>query len=106
MIIVGANGPTTPAADDILRDRNILVLPDVIANAGGVTVSYFEWVQDFSSFFWDEEEINKRLVKIMKDAFAAVWHVAQDQKVSLRTATFIVACKRILHTRELRGLYP
>ena len=106
MIIEGANGPTTPAADDILASRNILVLPDVIANAGGVTVSYFEWVQDFSSFFWDEEEINARLVKIMKDAFAGVWHVAQDQKVSLRTATFIVACKRILHTRELRGLYP
>ncbi len=106
MIIEGANGPTTPAADDILASRNILVLPDVIANAGGVTVSYFEWVQDFSSFFWDEEEINARLVKIMKHAFAGVWAVSQDQKVSLRTATFIVACKRILHTRELRGLYP
>jgi len=106
MIIEGANGPTTPAADDILQSRDILVLPDVIANAGGVTVSYFEWVQDFSSFFWDEEEINARLVKIMKHAFAAVWDVSQDQKVSLRTATFIVACKRILHTRELRGLYP
>ena len=105
MIIEGANGPTTPAADDILQERNVLV-PDVIANAGGVTVSYFEWVQDFSSFFWDENEINKRLVKIMKDAFAGVWAVAQDQKVSLRTATFIVGCKRILHTRELRGLYP
>ena len=106
MIIEGANGPTTPAADDVLQERNVLVLPDVIANAGGVTVSYFEWVQDFSSFFWDEEEINARLVKIMKEAFAGVWNVAQDQKVSLRTATFIVACKRILHTRELRGLYP
>ncbi len=106
MIIEGANGPTTPAADDILASRNILVLPDVIANAGGVTVSYFEWVQDFSSFFWDEDEINARLVKIMKDAFAAVWQVSTDQKVSLRTATFIVACKRILHTRQLRGLYP
>ena len=106
MIIEGANGPTTPAADDILQERNVLVLPDVIANAGGVTVSYFEWVQDFSSFFWDEDEINARLVKIMKEAFAGVWAVAQDQKVSLRTATFIVACKRILHTRELRGLYP
>jgi glutamate dehydrogenase (NAD(P)+) len=106
MIIEGANGPTTPAADDILQERNILVLPDVIANAGGVTVSYFEWVQDFSSFFWDEDEINARLVKIMKHAFAAVWTVSTDQKVSLRTATFIVACKRILHTRELRGLYP
>ncbi|MEO8013480.1 Glu/Leu/Phe/Val dehydrogenase [Polaromonas sp.] len=106
MVIEGANGPTTPAADDILQERNVLVVPDVIANAGGVTVSYFEWVQDFSSFFWDEDEINARLVKIMKTAFAAVWQVAQEKKVSLRTATFIVACQRILHTRELRGLYP
>jgi glutamate dehydrogenase (NAD(P)+) len=106
MVIEGANGPTTPEADDILQERNVLVLPDVIANAGGVTVSYFEWVQDFSSFFWDEAEINARLVRIMKEAFSGIWQVAQDQKVSLRTATFIVACKRILHTRELRGLYP
>ena len=106
MVIEGANGPTTPQADDILQERNILVLPDVIANAGGVTVSYFEWVQDFSSFFWSEDEINARLVRIMKEAFSGVWEVAQDNKVTLRTATFIVACKRILHARELRGLYP
>jgi len=106
LVIEGANGPTTTAADDILESRNILVLPDVIANAGGVTVSYFEWVQDFSSFFWSEDEINARLVRIMKEAFAGVWNVAQENKVSLRTATFIVACKRILHARELRGLYP
>ena len=106
MVIEGANGPTTPEADDILHDRNVLVVPDVIANAGGVTVSYFEWVQDFSSFFWTEDEINARLVRIMKEAFAAVWQVAQDNQVSLRTATFIVACKRILQARELRGLYP
>ena len=106
MVIEGANGPTTPQADDILADRNVLVVPDVIANAGGVTVSYFEWVQDFSSFFWDEDEINARLVKIMTNAFAGIWQVAQEKKVSLRTATFIVACTRILHTRELRGLYP
>jgi glutamate dehydrogenase (NAD(P)+) len=106
MVIEGANGPTTPQADDILHDRGVLVLPDVIANAGGVTVSYFEWVQDFSSFFWTEDEINARLVKIMKDAFSAVWQVAEDHKVSLRTATFIIACQRILHARDLRGLYP
>ncbi len=106
MVIEGANGPTTPEADDILHDRGVLVLPDVIANAGGVTVSYFEWVQDFSSFFWSEDEINKRLVDIMKGAFAAVWQVAEEHQVSLRTATFIVACKRILHARDLRGLYP
>ena len=106
LVIEGANGPTTPEADDILRDRNILVVPDVIANAGGVTVSYFEWVQDFSSFFWSEDDINARLVRLMTDAFEAVWQVAQEHKVSLRTATFIIACKRILHARELRGLYP
>ena len=106
MVIEGANGPTTPEADDILHDKGVLVLPDVIANAGGVTVSYFEWVQDFSSFFWSEDEINARLVRIMQEAFAAVWQVAQENKVSLRTATFIVACKRILHAREMRGLYP
>ena len=106
MVIEGANGPTTPEADDILQSRNILVVPDVIANAGGVTVSYFEWVQDFSSFFWTEEEINARLVRIMKEAFAGIWQVAQEKKVSLRTATFIVACTRILSARELRGLYP
>ncbi len=106
MVIEGANGPTTPEADDILHERNVLVLPDVIANAGGVTVSYFEWVQDFSSFFWSEDEINARLVRIMKEAFAAIWQVAEENKVSLRTATFIVACKRILQARELRGLYP
>jgi len=106
MVIEGANGPTTPAADDILRERNILVAPDVIANAGGVTVSYFEWVQDFSSFFWSEDEINQRLVRIMQDAFGAVWQVAQDNRVTLRTATFIVACTRILQAREMRGLYP
>ena len=106
MVIEGANGPTTPEADDILQERGVLVLPDVIANAGGVTVSYFEWVQDFSSFFWTEEEINNRLVRIMKEAFAAIWQVGQDKNVSLRTATFIMACTRILHARELRGLYP
>ncbi|MCF8148723.1 MAG: Glu/Leu/Phe/Val dehydrogenase [Sulfuritalea sp.] len=106
MVIEGANGPTTPQADDILQDRGILVVPDVIANAGGVTVSYFEWVQDFSSFFWSEDEINSRLVRIMQEAFAVVWQVGLDHQVSLRTATFIVGCKRILHARELRGLYP
>ena len=106
LVIEGANGPTTPEADDILHDKGVLVLPDVIANAGGVTVSYFEWVQDFSSFFWTEEEINARLVRIMKEAFAGIWDMGQKHGVSLRTATFIIACTRMLHARELRGLYP
>jgi glutamate dehydrogenase (NAD(P)+) len=106
LVIEGANGPTTPQADDILHERGVLVLPDVIANAGGVTVSYFEWVQDFSSFFWSEDEINARLIRIMREAFAAVWQVAEQHRVSLRTATFIIACQRILRARDLRGLYP
>ena len=106
MVIEGANGPTTPEADDILHERNIVVVPDVIANAGGVTVSYFEWVQDFSSFFWSEDDINTRLVRILREAFAGIWQVANEHKVSLRTATFIVACTRMLQARELRGLYP
>ena len=106
LVVEGANGPTTPEADDILAERGILVVPDVVANAGGVTVSYFEWVQDFSSFFWSEDEINARLVRLMREAFAAVWQTAEQHKVSLRTATFIIACTRMLQARELRGLYP
>jgi glutamate dehydrogenase (NAD(P)+) len=106
LVVEGANGPTTPAADDILHDRGILVVPDVIANAGGVTVSYFEWVQDFSSFFWSEDEINVRLDKIMVDALKKIWDTADKHKITLRTATFAVACERILTAREERGLYP
>ena len=87
-------------------DRGVLVVPDVICNAGGVTVSYFEWVQDFSSFFWSEDEINVRLDKIMVDALKRIWDTADRHKISLRTATFAVACERILTAREERGLYP
>jgi glutamate dehydrogenase (NAD(P)+) len=106
ILLEGANGPTTPDADDILGANGVLVVPDVLANAGGVTVSYFEWVQDFSSYFWSEDEINRRLDRIMVEAFDAIWDSSQRAKVSMRTATFIVACKRILEARQLRGLYP
>lgn len=106
IVLEGANGPTTPGADDILAERGILVVPDVLANAGGVTVSYFEWVQDFSSFFWTEDEINLRLTRIMREAFVAIWQLAEERKVSLRTAAFIVGCTRVLQAREMRGLYP
>ncbi len=106
IVIEGANGPTTPEADDILTDKGVLVVPDVIANAGGVTVSYFEWVQDFSSFFWTEDEINHRLERMMNTAYASIAGVAAQHKVSLRTAAFIAACSRILEAREVRGLYP
>lgn len=106
IVVEGANGPTTPAADDILHDKGVYLVPDVLANAGGVTVSYFEWVQDFSSFFWSEDEINQRLERLMREAYAAIAHTAAEHKVSLRTAAFIVACSRILQAREVRGLYP
>jgi len=106
LVLEGANGPTLPQADDVLTERNVLVVPDVICNAGGVTVSYFEWVQDFSSFFWSEDEINVRLDKIMVDALKRIWDTADRHKVSLRTATFAVACERILTARKERGLYP
>jgi len=106
LVLEGANGPTTSRADDMLAERNILVVPDVICNAGGVTVSYFEWVQDFSSFFWSEDEINVRLDKIMVDALRKIWDTADRHKITLRTATFAVACERILIAREERGLYP
>jgi len=106
VVVEGANGPTTPEADDILADKGVLVVPDVLANAGGVTVSYFEWVQDFSSFFWSEDEINHRLERIMREAYASVSQVAREHRVTLRTAAFIVACTRILQARQVRGLYP
>jgi glutamate dehydrogenase (NAD(P)+) len=106
LVLEGANGPTNPDADDILGERGILVMPDVICNAGGVTVSYFEWVQDFSSFFWSEDEINVRLEKIMIGALKRIWDTADRHRVTLRTATFAVACERILNARAERGLYP
>jgi len=106
IVVEGANGPTTPEADDVLRENGVYVVPDVLANAGGVTVSYFEWVQDFSSFFWSEDEINHRLERLMREAYAAVSQMAKEHKVTLRTAAFIVACTRILQARQVRGLYP
>jgi len=106
LVLEGANGPTVPEADDILAERGVLVVPDVICNAGGVTVSYFEWVQDFSSFFWDEDEINVRLDRIMMNALNQIWDTADKHKIPLRTATYAVACERILMARQERGLYP
>jgi glutamate dehydrogenase (NAD(P)+) len=106
LVLDGANGPTLPEADDVLRGRGIAVIPDVICNAGGVIVSYFEWVQDFSSFFWSEDEINARLDKILIDAFEHIWRRSDELGVTLRTGTYAVACERILLARQERGLYP
>ena len=106
LILEGANGPTLAAADDILAQRNIVIVPDVICNAGGVTVSYFEWVQDLSSFFWTEDEINHRMDRIMREAINDVWNKSIQSHCSLRTAAYILACERILIARIERGIYP
>lgn len=106
MVVEGANGPTLPEADEVFKERNVLVCPDVVANAGGVTVSYFEWVQDIYSFFWSEAEIDERLDRIMAEAFAAVWEVADSRGIALRTAAYVVGATRVLRARAMRGLYP
>ncbi len=102
----GANAPTTPEADVILRDRGVLVIPDILANAGGVTASYFEWVQDLQFYFWTEGEINLRLREIMRQAFRRVHAMAEEQQTDLRTAALMIAVKRVADGQRLRGLYP
>ena len=106
IVLEGANGPTYPEADDVFVSRNITVVPDVICNAGGVTVSYFEWVQDMASYFWSEDEINERLDKLMIQAMGDVWNTAAQKECSLRTAAYILACERILKARKERGIFP
>ncbi len=106
MVVEGANGPTTPEADEILRDRKIFVVPDILANAGGVTVSYFEWVQDLQSFFWSEEEINERLERIMTRSFREVLAVSQEKKVDMRTGALVRGVGRVAEALLTRGIYP
>lgn len=106
MIVEGANGPITMAATKILHDRGIFIAPDVVANGGGVIVSYFEWVQDIMSFFWEEDDINGKLKSIIIKAFDKTWEVAQEKKVDLRSAAMGVAVKRLEKAMLLRGLYP
>ena len=106
LLVEGANGPVNREADQILLERGITVVPDVIANAGGVVVSYFEWVQDFSSFFWSEDEINLRLEAIQLGAFREIQQRARTLSIPLRTAAYVIACQRVLQAREERGLYP
>ncbi len=106
IIAEAANGPTNPEADKILFDRGILLLPDILANAGGVTVSYFEWVQDLQSFFWSEDETNSRLHQVMDRAFEDVNSIARTRKVDMRTAAYILAVGRVAEATLTRGIYP
>jgi glutamate dehydrogenase (NAD(P)+) len=106
IVAEAANGPTTPEADEILHDRGVFVIPDILCNAGGVTVSYFEWVQDMQSFFWTEERINESLKGIMDRAFESVHTMSTRHEVDMRTAAYMVAVARVAEATTLRGLYP
>ena len=105
IICEGANGPTTPAADEILADKKVFVIPDILANAGGVTASYFEWVQDRQGYFWKESAVNEQLEFILREAFEDVVHFSETHSVNNRIAAYMLAISRVAHTIKVRGIY-
>jgi len=106
VIVEGANGPITKDADEVLAEKKVIVVPDILANSGGVIVSYFEWVQGIQSFFWGIDEVNENLKKIMLKSFSEVWETGEKEKVTLRDAAFILAIRKIAKAVELRGIFP
>ncbi|HRJ97104.1 MAG TPA: Glu/Leu/Phe/Val dehydrogenase [Fimbriimonadaceae bacterium] len=106
LIVEGANGPTTPDADAIFSDNGVLVVPDILANAGGVVCSYFEWVQDLQNFFWEENEVNTKLARIMRHSYSAVEATMKVHKTDMRTAAMIIGVKRVAEATIMRGIYP
>src|SRR5437899_4519016 len=106
LVVEGANGPTTIEADEILGERGILVVPDILANAGGVTVSYFEWVQDLGRLFWDRDEIRLKLADMRSDALDRSYAVAHDKSITLRQAAMVAAIREVAGALEARGIYP
>jgi glutamate dehydrogenase (NAD(P)+) len=106
IVAEGANGPVTPEADQILDERGVLVLPDVLANAGGVVVSYFEWVQGLQEYFWKETEVNAKLNDIVTRAFAETWRCHEEKEISMRQAAYAIAVGRVAEATTTRGLYP
>jgi glutamate dehydrogenase (NAD(P)+) len=106
IVLEGANGPTTPGADKILYKKEIYVVPDILANSGGVCVSYFEYVQDINSYFWKLDRINEELKRIIIEAFEETYKISEEKQISLRTAAYIIAVSRIAKAIELRGIFP
>ena len=106
LIVEAANGPTTSEADEILAKRGIEVVPDILANAGGVVVSYFEWVQNIQSVSWTEDEVNKKLKDIMDAAFESVWDLTQEKHTTLRMGAYLIALKRVVDAKSARAIWP
>jgi len=106
LVVEGANGPTTLEADRVFAERGVTLVPDILANAGGVTVSYFEWVQGLQQFFWSEQEVNDRLIRLMQRAFKDVWSVSRQRGVDLRTAALMRGIDRVTEAKRRRGVFP